>query len=270
MPIPPEARAQQLPTWKPILLFTPTNGISPAFSWKLQKLAESVDIPFHCITMTSIHELVPEAVKPTKRGKSTTWVVNKKKLEEITQAIRLFCERFQPEMLIVNDPAVLAVIAGQIFSVNEARGSVFHWHWNAGEKGIPCIVLDNVENMRRQNHGEFVAMHDWAKIGRWYHGTQRAEPKFNYVVCRTKGDLDNAREFLTTSAIMSVDSETIDDWITLVGYCGMREGVIRAYVIPFWNPLHSKGLAWEDKDLGIYALTEPSLLLLLCFYSCPG
>lgn len=123
-----------------------------------------------------------------------------------------------------------------------ARGSLF-WFMDK-----PVIVVDRPNSMFTSATKRWIFAQDCAKIGRWYAGTHRAQPKFSYTVCRTLHDLIEARDWLGACLLVATDIETKGNhYITAVGYSGLRsDGAMRTFVVPFWAPNEPCQRFWPE------------------------
>lgn len=225
------------------LFFQDKQGISSGYLYHLQRLVQYARIDFSELMLIDIYTDVPDAMLMRGKGSRKKFVPNTAKLAEIRQAVNKYIDIFNPKQLIINDEAVLFAITGETFSRNQARGSVFHY------RGLPAIVIDRVQNLNTTKTGYWIAQQDWEKIGRWYRGEQRHEPKFTWRVCMDGSDLDSLLRDCVSAIAIAIDIETIDDWISCVGYCILLDsGEIRTYVVPLWNPLRSDGCHWRSEE----------------------
>lgn len=147
----------------------------------------------------------------------------------------------KPDVVVCNDLASLWLITGSgSYSLNLCRGSTYLFH------GVPVVVIDSLANRINISHGDWVFLNDLAKIKRWMEKKQRAEPKFIYSVCRTLADVVEAVSFLRDSHAISLDIETKQEFITCIGYTGLVRGVLKSFVIPFFNSTKEDGCHWAD------------------------
>ena len=226
-----------------ILFFQDKDGISKGYLYHLQRLVQSAGFNISDLMMIDIYGKVPDAVVAKRSGGGMKFVVQEKLVPEIKDAIDGYIQHFNPKVIVCNDEATLRVFSGEKFTRSQARGSVFHY------SGIPVIVVDRIQNVNRTNHGYWVAQQDWAKIGRWYRGEQYHEPSFEYIVCLNADDLLTLRETMAITTAIAVDIETIDNWISCIGYCCLlNNGKLITYVIPLWNPTRLDGCHWSEAD----------------------
>jgi len=181
-----------------------------------------------------------------KRGKQT-WKVNEEKRKEVLEFLTGYIKRFNIDLVVVNDPTILYFIAGTE-SLDLCRGSVYMYDH------IPLIVIDRHEKIFSLRYGSWLAVQDFKKIKRWADETQRQEPKFDYKICRSRSNLVEAKEFLAECFLIAIDIETSHDFITCIGYTGLKQtGEMFSYVIPFFSTQTETGAFWAELNDEIFA-----------------
>lgn len=227
--------------YKRILWLCPPNfsgGLESLLKKKLQQAGIPLDnIKIACFTQ---HCLV-------KKTKTTyTWDQSKYKLFEAK------IEKFKPDFIVINDKAALGFITQEYISLAQTRGSIYKF----GD--IPCLVINNVQQTKIANTGNWVMRQDLLKLRRWITGTQRHQPKFTYSVCQTREQLDELYAAAQNSYGISTDIETSGAGkyvvITAAGYtCIQKNGSIHTWVVPFVDTTQSDGKYWRNEQDEIYA-----------------
>lgn len=248
--------------------FKVSQGYEPAFTRLLNKSG----IRRNEVITADIYNLVPNPLK--KRGNETTWKFDPDKKEQIAKAFDQRVNVIKPRLIVVSCPAVLGVLTDwdiRVSTIDKLRGGVYSY------RNVPVIVVPPITAIHRQlderlvinddgevdkqtpyriPQGEWILRQDWAKVGRHWHDKQRRLPKFVYSVCRTKADLDAAYRFASECVLLAKDIET-GCWpaqITCDGFAGLhKSGVVRAFVIPFYDEFAPNGVFWESEEDHIYA-----------------
>lgn len=240
-----------------------SQGYEPAFTKMLNKSG----IRRNEVITTDIYNLVEAPLK--KKANENTWRFDPEKLPEITKAFAQRVNSIRPSVIVVSCPAVLGVLSGgdsRLATLEKMRGGVYYFD------GIPCIVTypitaihrnideriiknDDGDEDKQQPYrvpqGKQILAWDWQKIGRFFHGKQRAHPKFQYSICRTMEDCYSAHEYLKGCRLIAIDIETgnFPPQVTCVGYSGiLPNGAVHSFVIPFYDEFAEGGCFWDSMD----------------------
>lgn len=248
--------------------FKVSQGYEPAFTKMLQRSG----INRSAVVCTDIYNLVKDPVK--KYGNETTWKFDVEKKDAIMQAFDSRVNIIKPKLIVVADPACVGIFAKwdlKIATLDKMRGGVYEY------RGIPVIITypitaihqkldtrlvtnDDGEEDRQEPYrvqqGSWILSNDWAKVGRYFAGKQRVVQAFTYSICRTRDDLVAAERFLADCVLIAADHETgcFPAQITCAGFTGLhRSGVIRTFVIPFYDAYRTGGLFWSNEDDHVFA-----------------
>lgn len=243
--------------------FQVSQGYEPAFT----KMLQQSKIPRSAVVTADIYRLVSKPLK--KYGNEVTWKFDVDKKEEIESAFRNRVSIIRPKLIVIGDPACVGIFAKwdlRIATLDKMRGGVYEY------QGIPVIITlpitaihqkldtrlvtneDGEEDRQepyRVQQGSWILSNDWAKVGRFFNGKQRRLPAYQYSVCRTISDCLAAERFLADCVLIAADHET-GCWpaqITCAGFTGLhRSGVVRTFVIPFYDAYKTGGLFWPSED----------------------
>jgi hypothetical protein len=162
-----------------ILWLSGANGYSPVMRAMLGGMLQKAGLPGKTqIIFNSLH------YKATKLSEH-----NPKKMPDLKvrqQALKNLqddCKILRPNLIVINDQDTLQTITGEKYSLATTRGSLYYF----GD--IPCLVIDNFNQIRYKKFGKFVFEMDLEKIARWAKGEQYEEPAFSYVLCKTVNDV---------------------------------------------------------------------------------
>lgn len=256
-----------------ILLITDKFGVSQGYEPAFTKMLQRSGISRSNVTCTSIYNLVKDPVK--KYGNESTWKFDVEKKDAIMQAFDSRVNVIRPKLIVVADPACAGIFAKwdlKIATLDKMRGGVYEY------RGIPVIITypitaihqkldtrlvtnDDGEEDRQEPYrvqqGSWILSNDWAKVGRFFAGKQRTLQPFTYSICRTRDDCMAAERFLQDCVLIAADHETgcFPPQITCAGFTGLhRSGVVRTFVIPFYDAYATGGLFWSDEDDHIFAI----------------
>lgn len=159
------------------------------------------------------------------------------------QAMRVLdheLDTLEPKLIVVNDTNTLRVITGKKYTLSTTNSSLY-WY-----RGIPVLVCDTFGSVRYRKYGKFVYELTLQKIARWATGEQKNEPAFDYIVCKTVGQVLAEVEAAKSSSMVAEDTETAGGFITCCSFTyDTPEGRLRTFVIPFFDPHGGKdGAYW--------------------------
>lgn len=240
--------------------FKVSQGYEPAFASMLNKCG----LKRQQVVTADVYGMVPNAMH--RKGNETLWRFDPAMLPQVEAAFRVRVNAIKPKVIVVSDAAVLGVLVkgdSRLGTLEKCRGGVYEY------EGIPVIVTypitvihthvdtrlleglddDNKEQPYRVPTGAWILHRDWQKVGRYFHGRQRRLPPFQYSVCRSIPDCYEARRFLSGCVAIATDIETActPAQITCVGYTGITaEGLVRSYVIPYYDEYSPGGVYWQD------------------------
>lgn len=222
-----------------ILYFYGAPEFNENFKFHLNAIMQKAGLSFGDCFMINIHREIKDAHKVViKNGKPYYYHV-RDKTQEVRACVDKWIKKVQPNHIVVTDPSVCYLVSGDNDSVAQTRGSIYIY------SNITVSVVDYVERIRDTTTGKWIAINDWQKCARFIAGQPRPECKFVYKVCRTRDDLNLAKHQLLRSPFITVDSETIEDWISSIQYTGLVNGEIFTWVVPFFNPTTQSGAHWE-------------------------
>lgn len=238
-----------------ILWLTKPKGYSAKEQFKLdQMLQRTTGIPTNRFFYVSVHTKMSGLLIPKGKNK---FIFNMAKMEKAKEVVRNYIKAVKPSLIVINDRATLGIFTNGLISLDACRGSVYTFD------GIPCLVVDELRKTipyKKQEaseegeakyvkYGNWLFKKDFEKLKRWYTGSQRKEPKFQYAVARTLEDVQRAKEYLRECILISSDIETKRQFITCISYTGLRaNGDIFTYVIPFFNPTKPNNAHWETEE----------------------
>lgn len=250
-----------------ILFFTDRYKVSSGYEPAFGKMLRKSGINRSDVVPVDIYGLVSNPIR--KYGNETTWKFDRDKTHEIEKAFLNRVSIIKPCLIVVADPAVLGIFAKwdlRSATLDKMRGGVYEW------EGIPVIITfpitaihqkidsrivtnedgeQDTQQPYRVQQGAWILNQDWAKIGRFFNGKQRVLPPFRYSICRTINDCLAARRFLDSCVLIAADIETgcFPAQITCSGYTGLRaDGVVRTFVIPFYDAYKPNGVYWDSED----------------------
>lgn len=223
------------------LYLEPDAGISAGYKHHLSLFLAAAGLNAKDVWWANIHNKVKGAIK--KKGNGQKYLARAK---EVQAEVDGYINTIRPDILIVNDEAVVGILSAGAVSLEQTRGSVYVY------KGLPCMVLGDVAMINRRAHGKWLFSQDIGKLKRWLDGTRRCEPKFEYTVIHSAADAYTAYEYLKDCIIIGSDLETRDDWIDCISYCGVKGTEVRNYLFPFFNPLKPGGCHWQDDEEHAY------------------
>ena len=242
--------------------FKVSSGYQPAFA----KMLTTCGINPRQVIVSDIYAMVPSPLM--RVGNEKLWRFNPEHLPAVEEAFRVRINAIKPTLIVVSDPAVLGVIVKgdqRLGTLDKCRGGVYEYqgipvvitypitviHTHIDTKLLEGIDDENKEQPYRTPTGAWILHRDWQKVGRYFHGKQRRLPPFQYSVCRTLEDCYAAERFLTNCVAIATDIETGCNpaQITCVGYCGIdSQGLVRAFVIPFYDEYSDGGVFWQDSQ----------------------
>lgn len=197
------------------------------------------------ITPKTMSTFVPN-LRIKKEGTKNTYILNPVAAAKARRVLRDTITKLKPKIIVIQDLATLWVVAGSDkYTLDQCRGSIYFF------EGTPCIIFNerHLYNPHIVPHGAWVFTHDLEKMNRWATGKQRQEPRFKHHVCRTVQEVIEAKNFLIDCAVMAVDCETFDMFMTCIGYTGLHaDGRMESYVIPFSDVTTVNKCFWEDTD----------------------
>jgi len=209
----------------------------------LEKYMHKTDLNPADIFFVSIHHKVPN-MWMRKAKTQNKWICNPEKEREFFKSLDYYAKTTKCTLIVVNDAATLGFITGTYTSLDLCRGS--HYYYN----NIPVIVVDyNSTKIHSVKHAPWVLLQDLGKVRRWHLKEKRHEPKFVYNVIRNANDIKPALDFLHGCFFISTDIETAGDFITCVGFTGIKhDGSIKSFVFPFYNPIKENNCHWEKPE----------------------
>lgn len=162
----------------------------------------------------------------------------------VSALLDTYIKLIRPKLIVTADCAVLGTVADGNLSLDHCRGSVY------GYKGIPVIIVHEMEMVNRMVGGQWIRLNDWQKIARYYKDELRVEPRFEYKVCRTLKDIMAATDDLLAHKKHAIggDIETYDDFLTCVGYGQYRHDKVMVYVFPLMDSTKSNACFWETPE----------------------
>lgn len=258
-----------------VLYITDKFGVSQGYEPAFTKMVHKAGIPRAKILKDSPYSQISELLK--KYGNEKTLRFNPDKKDIITRWVDARIKATRPSVIVCSDPACLGLFTNwdiRSATIDKCRGGVYDYG------GIPVIITlpitaihrnvderitrtlqqegddddvagDQVYQPYRVQSGAWILSQDWGKIARYLHGKQRRLPPFVYSVCRNRGDLEAAARWLLECECISVDIETAcwPSQITCCGYTGIRkDGRVRGFVIPFYDPRKTDGCFWESEE----------------------
>lgn len=226
-----------------ILWLTPKKGISPAVKSLLVKALLPHGIKPTDILFMSLHHKVPDLGEHTKRK-----MPGKREMAAAEKGLESSVAQLNPNLIIINDEDTLRVVTRQKYTLGTVRGSKYFF------QGIPCLVFDNLDNMRFQNHAKFVFQLDLMKMVRHFHGRVKPEPKFNFFLCKTVADVKFHRDQAIKSDMIALDTETAGGFITVESFTyNTPDGRLVTCCVPYFDPHREDGCYWntfaEDKQV---------------------
>ncbi len=206
-----------------IIWLTPKYGISDGMKALLAKYIRSVGLNMADVFFVNVHQKVKDGY--IHRGKGE--VPNATAYQSIAAEILAACTAFSAKIIIANDAACLSAISGSALTLYRGRGMVYNF------AGRSCIGVDDIKLIHHDKTFSMKLISDLRKVVRYVNNNQYEEPKFRYTVCRTPAQLQEAKDWLLASDVISCDIETANQLISCVGFCGVRGREIRSFVIPF-------------------------------------
>lgn len=230
-----------------ILYFVGPEELSDGYRAKLQVMLRMAGLSIGDLFIIHLAKEIKDLYNVVTRGSKQSFYANKAKTGEVRSKVDSYIARIKPDYIVVGEPATCYLVTRDNDSVSQCRGSVYRY----GSIGVS--VVDNIKRIHDTPSGNWVAINDWKKVARFITGNQFPEPKFNYTVCKTREDLFACQEFFRGSFFKTIDSETIDNWISCIGYTGAirrADGTweIHSWVIPFWNPTKHGNAHWRDEE----------------------
>ena len=250
-----------------ILFFTDRYKVSAGYEPAFTKMLNKSGIRRSDVTTVDIYNLVSNALK--KYGNESTWKFNDEKTKEIEAAFQNRINIIKPALIVVACPAVLGIFANwnkKMATLDKMRGGVYEYG------GVPVIITfpitaihqrvdarivknddgeSDTQQPYRVQQGQWILGMDWAKIGRYFNGKPRVLPPFRYSVCRTIDDCLAAKRYLDSCILIATDIETgcFPAQITCSGYTGLTaDGVVRTFVIPFYDESKAGGVYWDSEE----------------------
>lgn len=173
-----------------------------------------------------------------------------------------FIKLISPTMLVCNCSRTQKLLGIKNILLKN-RGSIYYWD------KLPVLVVDDLRTLRYKKYNNWVLSNDIAKLSRWFYGTQRRQPKFQYKVCKTLHDLKEARDFADTCTFIAKDIETFGFFINCDGFAGLTPtGEVMCYVIPIYNPFKTGGRHWPDESEECYAWESIKYINATKAYKC--
>lgn len=255
-----------------ILFITDRYKVSAGYEPAFTKMLNKSGIKRSDVTCADIYGLVESPIR--KYGNESTWKFDRDKTKQIEDAFRNRVGIIKPKLIVVACPAVLGIFAKwdlRSATLDKMRGGVYDYDMGDGVK-IPVIItfpitaihqridqriIQNEDGEKdtqqpyRVQQGAWILGQDWAKVGRFFHGKQRIIPPFTYSICRTVDDCLAAKRFLDSCVLIATDIETgcFPAQITCAGYTGLTKmGVVRTFVIPFYDEYKTGGVYWDSED----------------------
>lgn len=229
-----------------VLWISGASGISGKMRNYLSGYFNAANVPLGSVFYLPMpFKINNDFILQTKNKKKTVNPTIKAATRKIVQEM---VNRIKPDLIIIGSPEALAAIADQT-SLDLCRGSVYQFD------NIPALVIASLAQLHTKNTAPWLFIQDLQKGMRWVNNEQRQQPKFVYKVCKTRADIDEAREFLNSCFFISSDIETTRaTYITCIGYTGLRkDGTLLTYIIPFINPIKPFGCQWAKEADEIYA-----------------
>lgn len=250
-----------------VLYLTDKFGVSQGYEPAFTKMVHRAGIPRARIIIANIFNLIQQPLVKYRNDKTPRF--NPERKDVILKAVEQRVRAIKPTVIVCSDPVSLGIFAQwdmRIATLDKMRGGVYEF------MGIPVIVTLPVTAIHRNiderlvrdaddegvkyepyriPQGSWILARDWEKIARYYHGKQRRLPPFQYSICRTVEDCEAARDWLLRCKLIAVDIETalFPAQITCIGYTGLLpNGVVRSFVIPFYDEYQPDGCHWESED----------------------
>ncbi len=225
------------------ILWLHQTGFSGAARHLLEKYMQKTGLNPADIFFVSIHHKVPNMWIRKAKTKNK-WITNQEKENEFHKTMDYYIKATKCTLIVVNDAATLGFITGHYTSLDLCRGSFYTY------RGITVLVSDFTSTkVHSVKHFPWVMLQDLGKIRRWSEGEKRYEPKFNYTVVREYVDINRAVDYLRDCFFISTDIETAGDFITCVGFTGIKHnGDIHSFVFPFYNPLKDGNCHWKQEN----------------------
>lgn len=158
------------------------------------------------------------------------------------QDLAQLCDTMRPKVIVINDEATLRTITQKPYSLTQVRGSVYQF------SGIPCLVMCPVAHIYNMNHGKFEFGLYLAKLLRYHNGTERTYPKFEQIICKTFADVRQCVALSETGVLIASDTETANQFITVVSHTFAFGDRLLTFTIPFFDPFLEDGCYWRDPD----------------------
>ena len=259
-----------------ILYITDKFGVSQGYEPAFTKMVHKAGIPRAKILKASPYDQISELLKKYQNEKTLRF--NPAKIEQMTAWVDSKIKAVRPSVIVCSDPATLGLFTNWDLkgsTIAKCRGGKYDYqgipvlvtlpitaiHRNVDERMTRTMVVEGVDDEDvegkesyapyRVQSGAWILSQDWGKIARYLHGKERRLPPFVYSICRNRGDLEAATRWLFECECISVDIETAC-WpaqITCCGYTGIRkDGGVRAFVIPFYDPTKDDGCFWSEED----------------------
>jgi len=227
-----------------ILYVGDSQKMMDAYKIHLNSLFKKANIEFRDVYFLCVSaKVTPVIVNETRAGKRVECVQNAK---EYGDAMRQLIKTLKITHLIIADPAACYVVAGN-YSLHLCRGSVYTFD------GIPAFVVNRMMSLNLLDYGDFVMRNDFDKIGRWVHGKQKNEPAFQMQVTHSLADVTAFVKEMRSCFVAAVDCETKGQgetgFIETIQFSGLnKQGEIKTWVIPFFNPLKPGGVHWQNEE----------------------
>lgn len=255
-----------------ILYLTDKQGITAGYARIFDMLLNGVKIPRNEVIVSSIYNVVPNAIR--KKGNMKAWTASPEAFPAVKREFDSKINMALPSVIVTSCPAILAVLTDQdehANTIEKTRGGVYIY------KNIPVIVVYPItasnritdakateEDAEQYNvkSGAWILAQDWRKVSRFFHGKQRKTPVFTFSVVRTRHDVDVAERFLSECSLIACDIETKSGgkdsnkqtFLTCTGYCGLhKSGKVRAFVYPFFDKFSESITFWHRDEDYVYA-----------------
>lgn len=214
---------------------------------QLEQHMRKVDLPLQHVRV--VNDVLGQFVFTTGKKRH----LDKNKLDACAATLARLIAQYQPRTIIINDPNVLEYVTGHYRSLDLLRGSVYFIN------DIPAIVIDSLRTagagskLHSVPYAAFILRQDLKKVKRWYTGTIQNEPRFNYRVCDSVGELQTFIDCAERSHLISMDIETAgtgqNTIITCCGYAMLQgDGNIISWVVPLFSPADVQGNSWREAD----------------------
>lgn len=240
------------------ILYLHDAGFTPGLQGVLKEYAKKAQLdwqPFEFANLT--HGM---ATQPTKTKLMANPLRRNEFFSRLTQAIA----SLQPKLIVINDWVALEYITTTYRSLDTTRGGVYFVN------GIPAIVLDSFRTtgggskIKAVPHLGWLMLQDLKKLKRWFSGTQRREPVFDYETVDTRERFKSFVSAFRSSVCIGMDIETSGRGtgciITCSGYALLqRDGRILSRTVPFMDPTAPNGAHWTVAEFH-YILTELAAL----------